>query len=102
MRYLLQGEREGERLRGGDDEQHQSGPRRGLHETMHSRLEPELTEREATDQDGISYCKGGDLGRGGEAGLEAGKDHEDQAERRDRAAPEAGHRELWFEIRNRC
>ena len=93
MRHLLQRQNERQRLRGGDDEQHQPRARRRLHETVRRGLEAEFAEHEAADDDGIDRGKGRDFGGGRKAALEAEEDHEDQPERGDRAAPQARRRE---------
>jgi hypothetical protein len=88
MGELLQGQHKRERLRRGDDEQHQPRARRGVDETQCGGARSKLAERCAADGERVERGEGGNLGCGRNPEPEAGEDNDDKPERDNRAAPE--------------
>src|SRR5262249_56409913 len=87
-RHLRQGEHEGERLGGGEDKHHEARARRRVDEARGSGTRGELAERERADQKRIDRREGGNLGRGGETGLEPAEDDGDEPDGDRGAAPQ--------------
>jgi protein-disulfide isomerase-like protein with CxxC motif len=55
-------------------------PERGVHERRRRRFEAELPKQHTAHDQRIERREGGNFGRRRKAALEAGEDHEDQAE----------------------
>ena len=87
MGELLQRQHEGERLRRGDDEQHQPRARRGVDETAGGGARSKLAERRAAHDERVERGESGNLGCGRNSEPEPGKNDDDEPEGDNRATP---------------